>query len=106
MPLAFANAEINLNISLKCIRTGVPLRVFDVLSCGGFLITNFQAELPELFEIGRELVCYSSVAELKELVDYYLRHEEERKRIAENGLRRIQECYTPEIQMKKIFGKI
>ena len=106
MPFVFSGAKINLNISLKCIRTGVPLRVFDVLSCGGFLITNFQAELPELFEIGSELVCYSSVEELLQLVDFYMKHDEERRRIAENGLRRIQSDHTPERQLGRMFDKI
>ncbi len=106
MPLVFAGAKINLNISLKCIRTGVPLRVFDVLSCGGFLITNFQAELPELFEVGSELICYSSVEELVQLSGFYMKHDEERRKIAENGLRRIQNDYTPEKQLKKIFEKV
>lgn len=106
MPLVFAGTEINLNISLKCIRTGVPLRVFDVLSCAGFLITNFQAELPELFEIGEEVVCYGSIGELAELIDFYRKHDGERRRIAENGRRRIERDYTPEKQLQKIFEKI
>ncbi len=106
MPLIFAGAKINLNISLKCIRTGVPLRVFDVLSCGGFLLTNFQAELPELFNLGEELVCYQSMEELVALADFYLKHEDERRRIAENGKRRIETDYTPEKQMKKILEKV
>lgn len=106
MPRVFAGAKINLNISLKCIRTGVPLRVFDVLSCGGFLLTDFQAEIPELFTPGEELVCYQSMEELVALADFYLRNEEERRRIAENGKRRILSDYTPEKQMKKILEKV
>ncbi len=106
MPLVFASAKINLNISLKCIRTGVPLRVFDVLSCGGFLLTNFQAELPELFNPGEELVCYQSMEELVTLTDFYLKHDEERRRVAENGRQRIEADYTPEKQMKKILEKL
>lgn len=106
MPLVFAFSDINLNISLKCIRTGVPLRVFDVLSCGGFLITSFQAELPELFELGSELVAYGSMEELVSLCDYYEKHEAERRGIAENGRRRIETDYTPEKQLEKILKKI
>lgn len=56
MPAAFSQAKVNVNISLKTIRTGIPLRVLDILSCGGFLITNFQEELLEYFEPGVDLV--------------------------------------------------
>ncbi len=106
MPLVFAGAKINLNISLKCIRTGVPLRVFDVLACGGFLLTNFQAELPELFNLGEELVCYQNMEELVTLTDFYLKHDDERRRVAANGRRRVELDYTPEKQMKKILEKV
>lgn len=106
MPLIFSQAKINLNISLKCIRTGIPLRVFDVLACGGFLITNYQAELPEYFNLGEDLVCYGSIEELVALTDFYRKHDTERQRIAENGMRRIKADYTPEKQLQKIFQKI
>lgn len=106
MPLVFAHAKLNLNISLKCIRTGIPLRVFDILSCGGFCLTNFQAELPEYFELGEEVVCYGSIEEMKALADFYLKNDTERERIAQNGRRRIEVDYTPEKQLAKIFEKI
>ena len=44
-PLIYNRSKINLNLSLKSIRTGIPLRVFDILSCGGFCMTNNQPEL-------------------------------------------------------------
>ena len=53
-------------------RSGLSLRIFDVHGCGGFLITNYQAELPEFFEIGKDLVAYESENHLKELCAYYL----------------------------------
>lgn len=91
MPKVFASSKVNLNISLKCIQTGIPLRVLDVLACGGFLITNYQAELEEHFSIGEDLVVYQDLEELPALVKYYLNHEEERRRIASNGNRRVRE---------------
>ena len=56
MPQVFKKSRINLNISLKLIQSGVPLRVFDVLASGGFLMTNFQPEIVEMFVPGEELV--------------------------------------------------
>ena len=53
MPLVFANSKINLNITSRSIRTGLPLRIFDVLACGGFLLTNAQSELPDCFRSAR-----------------------------------------------------
>ena len=40
MPLIFNRSRININTTSKAIRTGLPLRIFDILSCGGFCISN------------------------------------------------------------------
>ena len=79
MPIIFNQSKINLNITAKSIRSGLSLRIFDVLAAGGFLITNYQTELPEFFEIGKDLVAYDSFGSLKELCSYYLAHDNERE---------------------------
>jgi len=93
MPAVYANARINLNISLKTIRTGIPLRVLDVLSCKGFLITNYQPELLTYFEPDVDLVIYDDARDLISKTMYYLNHDELRKRIAENGQRKVRELF-------------
>lgn len=103
MPSVFKNAKINLNISLKTIRTGIPLRVLDVLSCGGFLVTNYQEELAEYFEPGVDLVVYEDIRDMVLKIDYYLKHEEERKVIAENGHRKVKELCGFEERMKRLL---
>ena len=45
----FRNSKINLNPTAKGIRSGIPLRIFDILSCSGFLLTNYQSELSDHF---------------------------------------------------------
>ena len=94
MPLIFNNSKINLNITAKSIRSGLSLRVFDVLGCGGFLITNYQAELPEFFEIGKDLVAYESMEDLKAKCDYYLKNEDERMEIANHGYETVKKLHT------------
>lgn len=89
MPLAFSQSKINLNISLKTIRTGIPLRVIDVLGCGGFVLSNYQEELFEYFNVGEELVVYENIEDLFYQAKYYLEHEDERKQIALAGVESV-----------------
>lgn len=105
MPLIFNCSKINLNITAKSIRSGLPLRIFDVLGAGGFLITNYQSELPEIFTIGKDLVAYESPEHLKELCTYYLRHEDERLEIAHNGYETIAKYHTYDIRLLQIIDK-
>lgn len=94
MPYIFKCSKINLNITSKPIKTGLSLRIFDVLACQGFLITNFQSEIPEYFEDGVDLITYDSISDLKGKIEYYLNHDEERLQIAKNGYEKVKNQYT------------
>lgn len=95
MPLVFAGSKINLNISLRSIHSGIPLRVLDIMACGGFVLTNWQPEITEFFVDGQELAMFHSMEECMEKIQYYLTHEEERKQIAKAGREKVrtQFCY-------------
>lgn len=92
----YRSSRINLNITLPSIETGVPQRVFDVLAYGGFLMSNAQEEIPDFFEVGKDLVVFHDLNEAKELADYYLTHEKERQEIAAHGYRTVKENYSYE----------
>lgn len=94
MPKIFHLSKINLNMTIKPIQTGLPLRIFDIMGCGGFCMTNFQAEVPEIFQIGVDLEAYGSLEELVDKCSYYLTHEDERQQIALNGYRKVKEYHT------------
>ena len=94
MPYIFKLSDINLNISLKSIRTGIPLRCVDVLGCGGFLLSNYQEELVQYLEVGKDCEVYGSFEEMYEKAAFYTKHEELRKRIARNGFMKAQEIFT------------
>ncbi len=85
MPKVFACTKINLNPSLRIIQTGIPLRAFDIMGAGGFLLSNYQEELLEIFSNEEEVAVYESLEDAVCKADFYLRHEDLRKRIADNA---------------------
>lgn len=103
MPLIFHESKININITAKSIRSGLSLRIFDVLGCGGFLITNFQSELCNYFEIGKDLVTYDTPQDLVDKCSYYLTHEDERLEIAHNGYEKVKQFHTWEIRLVQLL---
>lgn len=106
MPEVFKSSKVNLNISLKIIQSGIPLRVFDVLGCGGFLLTNFQAEMPEYFTMGEDFAVYESIEDLYAKAKFYLQNDSERERVARHGFETVQKYYTFRQQVEKIFDMI
>lgn len=108
MPKVFQASRINLNMTIRPIETGLSQRIWDVLACGGFLLTNYQSEIPDYFEIGKELETYESIPELEEKVRYYLSHEDERMEIAIRGYEKVAAHHSYEVrlaQMIKILTK-
>lgn len=103
MPGMFYRSKMNLNITLRSIQSGISLRCMDILGAGGFLLSNYQPELAEYFEDGKEVVMYHSRAELLEKVQYYLEHEEERVQIAANGQKKVFEQFSYERAWEKMF---
>lgn len=91
MPYVFAASDINLNISVKGIQSGIPQRALDVMASGGFLLSNYQQELTELFSYGEDMVVYESMEDAVEKCYFYLEHDELRRKIAENGRKRVFE---------------
>lgn len=103
MPYIFKLSDINLNISLKAIRTGIPLRCVDILGCGGFLLSNYQEELVQYLDVGTDCEVYGSFEEMYEKVDFYIKHEELRKKIAENGFLKAQKIFTFKNRIEQMF---
>ena len=102
-PLVFANSKINLNITLRSIQTGIPLRAFDIMGCGGFLITNYQQDFLEYFEPDEDFVFYTSYEELLDKVEFYLNHDEIRQKIARNGYEKVASEHTYLQRVKTMF---
>ncbi|MCR4739810.1 MAG: glycosyltransferase [Lachnospiraceae bacterium] len=103
MPKIFHLSRINLNMTIRPIITGLPLRIFDIMGCGGFVMSNHQEEIPELFEVGREIETYKSREELLDKCAYYLSHEEEREKIAKRGYEKTSSKYTWDHRLKEMI---
>lgn len=103
MPKIFQCSRINLNMTNRPISSGIPQRVYDIMGAGGFLLSNYQPELAEYFEIGKELVVYDSQRDLLEKIAYYLAHEEERREIAANGRKAIEERHQYAMRLEMMF---
>ena len=104
MPKVFSKSKINLHISLRSIHTGMPLRMLDIMGCGGFLLSNAQEELLEFFDENKHVAVYRSVDECLDKIAYYLRHDTERKQIAQAGFERVRDEFNYKMGLMKLFG--
>lgn len=103
MPCLFQSSKINLNISLRSIRNGIPLRAIDILGSGGFLLTNFQEDFLLHFEEGKHFDSYSSIEEACEKCTFYLAHDNLRQQIANNAKEIMLKEHTYEIRLHQMI---
>jgi hypothetical protein len=76
-------------------------RLFESTGMGTLLITDWKENLHEMFEPGKEVVAYHSLDDCAELIDYYLRHDDEREAIARAGQERTLRDHTFRCRMQE-----
>ena len=103
---SFTKINININAWYKYIASGVSLRIFDIPACGGFLLTDFVEELPDLFKIPDEMESFTTQDEFIDKIKYYIKNDSIREKIAESGYKRVIADHTYEIRMKQLLDII
>ena len=102
LPKIYNLSKINLNISLRNILSGLPLRVYDIMGAGGFLMTNPQDDFKNYFIDGVDYVSYENKEDLINKCSYYLNHENERIEIALHGYEKICKYHAYENRLDEI----
>lgn len=102
----FFSSRICLNTVHYSNIDGTNCRLFEIAGSGGFQISEYREEIPKYFETDKEIVFYRSVEELKDKIDYYLKHPEERWKIAKAGRKRAMEEHTWEHRIKYLLFEL
>ena len=101
MPKVFKASNINLNITVKSLKAGIPLRCLDIMGCGGFLLSNYQRDFEDHFKDGKNLALFHSFEEACDKFKYYTDHESERLKVAQKGYETVKKYYNYKTQLTK-----
>ncbi|MHB1011317.1 MAG: CgeB family protein [Desulfobacteria bacterium] len=106
----FNAARININLHSSAYHEGVNPhgdfvnpRTFEITGCGGFQLVDSRSHLADFFEIGREVICFDSLGDLRNKIAHYLAHPEEREVVSERGRRRVLRDHTYERRMEAMI---
>jgi len=69
-------------------------RTFEIMGAGGFLLAPATRAVLNTFSPGKHLAVSRSVGETIKMVDYYLRHDRERRTVARRGQSEVYSKYT------------
>lgn len=100
---ALARSRITLNRHINVAENNANnMRLYEATGVGTLLLTDRKDNLGELFEIGKEVVAYSTAEEAAELIRYYLNHPEEAQTIARAGQARTLREHTYRHRMEEL----
>ncbi|MFN7954417.1 MAG: glycosyltransferase [bacterium] len=107
-PLAslYRSSTVNLNLTIPQLRTALPMRVFDALAAGGAVLTDYRADVEELFDPRSELHVARSTPELVELAQWLLRHPRYAAEAARAGQARVLAEHTFRHRMEALVNQV
>jgi spore maturation protein CgeB len=105
----YQRSQLNLGIGYNLPgerTTNLKNRDFECPGSSACYLTTYDWELANLFDIGKEILCYRSIDDLVELYSYYIRRPEECLRIGRQGYDRCVRDHTWEQRFRKSFQEL
>jgi spore maturation protein CgeB len=81
-------------------------KVFEVLACRSFVMSDSQKDVFRLFSSGKQLVCFNDVQDLKAKIDHFLNRDEERRMIAAAGYEEVIHKHTYRHRLQSMLDHI
>ena len=101
---ALARSRITVNRHINVAESNANnMRLYEATGVGSLLITDQKDNLGEIFDVGKEVVAYSSPEEAAELIRYYMNHPDEADAIAKAGQARTLKDHTYKSRMTELM---
>lgn len=105
----FRSSQINLGIGYALASAKIANAKGRDIECpavGACYLTTYHWELAEMFEIGKEVLCYRNLEELVEMLTYYSKRPNICLEIAQAAHRRAHAEHTWEYRLRGLFREI
>jgi spore maturation protein CgeB len=85
---------------------GVNSRLFEAAGCGAAIITEFRPSVPELFDIGTEVLVYHDFSELVDQATRLLNEQGLTSRLGDAAARRAHRDHSYDLRVAAILEKV
>ncbi len=102
---------INLNYGARCeygapIASGLPERCFGIPASGGFLLCDNRTHTKDTFAVGEHMDEFNNLSECVSKIEYYIKHIDQTRDIAENCYHHILNNHTYSNRAKTLHKAI
>ncbi len=102
----YHSSGINLNLTNSHLQTAVNQRVFDCPAAGGFLLSDYRADLEQFFEPHREIIFFRTLDEMADLIAKYRAEPHARQKIAQAARQRVLAEHTWDCRMRTMLNML
>lgn len=100
----YRSAKICLNLNHAQTRyDGINQRMLEIIACGGFQLCDYREGFSNIFEDRKDIVYFKDAKEIPDLVDYYLKHEDIRKKIIETGMKKVLQEHSYDVRAREVL---
>ena len=92
--------------SMPHIKKSMSARMYTAVGCGAFYMCQHVAGIEDVLLPGREIVTFHSDDEMIDMIRYYLKRDEERRRISEAGRSRVLTDHTYEVRTGQMMDVV
>lgn len=85
-----ASSKINLNLTNRYLTNGISSHAFEIMGYGGFLITNYQKDFLDFFEVGKDWIYFENANDLLFKTVFYCNHLDARTEISERAFKKVK----------------
>jgi spore maturation protein CgeB len=85
---------------------GSNLRDYETTMCGTLLCTQYSDEVNELFEDGKEVICYHNEHDLSDKIKFFSKNITERDKVAKAGYQRSIHNHTWQKRFEDFFNHL
>ncbi len=87
----------------RSMNNDVNMRFFEAIATGHLLLTDYLPDQDNYAEAGKHYIAYDGEEDLIRKVQYYLKHERQREKIAKRGMNHIQQYHNYNVRLKQLL---
>lgn len=100
-------SKINLSFSKSTDGTLHPTtRLYEAGACKSFVLSEYCEDNLKLFKNGKDIIMFKDKEDLLKKIEYYLKNEKEREKIADAAYKKVIKNYTFDLALKEIFQRV
>jgi spore maturation protein CgeB len=79
-------------------------RTFDIAACGGFQLLSAKQDTESHFDLGNEIISYSTDEECIKFIHKFINDDQERTHYSKKAMERVLDCHTFFHRLQKILS--